>query len=628
MANANFPNGVRHVQRNEAVSASVTSRPTKDLEKRTNYLREAVVAIEEGRLLVWKGQRVALAVQEGQPVYWDAANQCYDQALAAVTTDAVSGTLVPRPSCDCTGLCLRKTSATTADIAVAGVAHFTDLTPMVAEHPATPGRYYLSAADPGKLTLQKPPVTIPVCVIFGPTDACDENSWVYIMPQLKDFQENHVHYRFDLYCRPAGTHAPPVPGQDHVITDADPTEKGWLPADDPSFGGRAPTGAKFGYNLARHQELARVWPPIPLQSAVLFWDKGHQHLGASEVPSQGNRRLVTFDHHGIWWMSDCYGDVPWPTNYDNTGQQLLPASVSSETLLDVEHCPRHEDMRVIISFLHMLFMTDRTVVTSLQPGTGQPIRFVNCDGKEANTGDLWAFLDLMATIDPGEYAGGRAFKRLVGTGLRFGLGWMAEGLVAGSEYVQLSSDHQRLLDPDEPASETNPTVHQGIITVDVNPDPAEREVPPQIVRLGDAMERLHKNVPYIGLPQQRDSGVRLRLNVPCAGLPENPQMKIRVMLFGRGDGELPPLVMTKQQLARPVTTPTPLVEGDDPALTFDTEGVAVTTDAAIEIESSDFDVVAGDTVLVSIERAAGSGYNEAEVGIIRIAGIITAKSGA
>lgn len=618
---SNFANNVRHVQSGEAVSAGVTSRPTKDLEQRTNYLRESLFAIEEGRLLLWKGQRVAAEVLEGNAVYWDAANQQYDRALAAVEVDPASGTLVPKASCDCTGICHHKTSGTMADIAVAGVAWFADLTAMTPS-PATPGRYYLSAQEPGQLTLQKPAITVPVCIILGPLDACDQNSWVYIMPQLRDFLGDHTHYRFDLVCRPAGRHAPPAPGEAHVITDADATEQGWLPADDASFNGHAPTGAKFGYNLARHQQLSRVWPPLPLQSATLFWDRAHEYTGATEIPSQGHHRVVTCDIYGIWWMSDCYGDVPWPTNYDNTGSDTMPDSLSSESVDDFD-CPRDEDMRVILSFLHMLFMNAQTTVTSLQPGADQPISFRNCDGNAATTGDLWAFLNLAALVDSGEYAGGRAFKQLVGTELTFGLGWMAEGLTSASEYVILSGSHQRLLDPDEPAGVDNPTVHQGIVQVDVNLDPAERELPPQIVRLGDAMERLYQNVPYIGFPNLRDSGIRMRMNVPSAGLPDNPQMCVRTMLFGRASGELPTLTMTYQRLARPtVGSPTVVAEGDT-AVTFSVGGVAVVADEAIEIESATFPVVAGDTVLVSIERAADGGYDTAEVGIIRATGIVT-----
>jgi hypothetical protein len=622
MSETNFPSRVPHVQSGEPVSASTASRPDRALEARTNYLREALLAIEEGRLLVWKDQRVDPAVAVGQPVYWHAANQRFELALAAVEIDAESGTLVPKASTDCVGLVLSKHGGgSLAHIALGGVACVPSMAAAIPAG-AEPGRYYLSSAVDGTLTRQRPPVTVPVCIVLGPQTACDENVWVYILPQMRDFLEDHIHYRFELVAQPAGTHVPPEAGEPHVITEADAALPGWLPADDPSFHGRAPAGAKFGYNLSQHQSLSRVWPPIPLEAATMFWDRGEELRGATEVPAIGTLRLVTFDRYGIWWMSDCYGDVPWPTDYVSGD---APGVLSSESLDSVSSvgadCPRAERMRVIVSFLHMLFTTARTMVTSLQPGANEPLEFVNCDGVVANTGDLWARLRLQALLAPNEYYGGQVFKELVGPGLTFGLGWVTEGLVAASTQVLLTGSHQRLLNPALPGSPTNPVVHQGVVRVDVDIDPAERELSPQIVRLGDALERMYLDVPYIALPEGRDSGIRLRFNVPAIGLPTTPVVKIRVMLFGRANGSLPPLVMTYRRLARPGVTPTTLT-GADTTVAFPVENLAVLADQAHEVESDPFTVAAGDTLLVSIERVAGSGYNSAEVGLIRTAGII------
>ena len=72
-----------------------------------------------------------------------------------------------------------------------------------------------------------------------------------------------VHYRFKLEPQPAGIPNDPDNNQKHSIVTADANLPGWLPADDISFQGMAPAGAKFGYNLAKHPELASAFPPLP-----------------------------------------------------------------------------------------------------------------------------------------------------------------------------------------------------------------------------------------------------------------------------------------------------------------------------------------------------------------------------
>jgi hypothetical protein len=612
---------IRHTKINEPVTAAVDSRAARALEARTNYLKDALARIEAGRALLLENQRVDSTVALGQPVFWNTVTQQFEAALATVTNDLDSGTLIPNPSCDCIGLCYRKSTSVLGDIVLGGVVPL-DMSNAIDGTIAT-GRYYLSSALAGKLAQQRPPVSVPVCVVLGPLTACETSTYVYVLPQLGDFLENHIHYRFELYCMPAGLTDQPLPGMTHTITDADAESPGWLPADDPSFAGNAPAGAVFGYNLAAHPEVARVWPPVPLESAVLFWDRGYGQYGATEIPTTGAEALVKMDRYGIWWMSGCYDDVPWPTWYDNIPPEYsLPSEeLSSEVLT----CPRPERMRLILGFVHMLFATQHTVVTSLHTATDSPISFVNCDGAAATTGDLWAQFDLTAVEDSLEYAGSRAFKQLVGPGLKFGLGRITEGLIADSEYVQITGEYTRLLDPDSPAGVDNPTVHQGLVHINVTLEPGEREIAPQIVRLADAMERIYADVPYLGFPQSRDSEIRLRLNIPVDGLPADPQLKIRVMLFGSTTGALPAMGMTYQRLARPVTgTPTVIAAGDT-TVDFATTAVAVTAYNAIEIESDAIVVAPGDTILLSVTRASAAGYI-GEVGIVRITGIVTATA--
>lgn len=622
---SNFESRVNHVQPNSAVSAGNTSRATRELENRTNFLKAVTDASDAGRLLVRYNQSLHPDVLEGSPVYWNAETQQYDLALAAVANDVALGALVPAPSADCLGLCISKDSATSGNIGTMGMVHATPtmLANMI-NGDATPGRYYLSAATPGRLTRQRPPVSVAVAFLLGPSDACETGAWLFVLPQMRDFLEDHIHYQRNLTAAPAGSHTPPAPGGTHTITLPDVTQPGWLPADHASFDGAAPAGAAFGYNLAADPALAAVWPPIPASAAVLEMYQPTTGDSAITKLSRIPTNYVITDKNGIWWMTDCYEQVPWPADLDTTSSASSSSSAAAT-------CPDN-NMLLLLSFLKMTFASDKTVVTSLQPQTTSPLRYQNCRGEPATTGDLYADLDLQALLSPASIRGGQALKEIADSQLTFRRGWVAEGLIAGSDTVVLTGSHQELLDPTIAASPSNPVLHQGIITVDVQLDPTERELNPQVVKLGDALEREHLGITYIGLPPGRDSGIRMRYNIPPAGLPTNPQLKIRAKLFGRGVGPLSALALSYYRVTRPsLNTPVALAAGDT-TVTFDVVtpsddsdglGTNLPADNAIEVESTPFTIAAGDTIYVTLERLSSAvPLFQADIGLIRIGGIL------
>jgi len=635
----NFSSRVNHVQPGSPVSASNTSHATRDLEKRTNYLNEIIAAIEAGQLIAMENQAVSSDVTEGAAVYWDAENKRYALALAAAVNDPDLHVYTQADSAKCLGMCATKTNSTTGTIVLMGALRVTPtvVTQLIGDD-ATPGQYYLSAIEPGKVVLQKPPVSVSVIYLLGPTDACEEDSWIIVNPQPRDFLEDHIHYQIDLTPLPAGTHTPPLSGEPHEITDADEELPGWLPAAHSSFNSTAPVGAKFGYNIAAHASLSRVWPPLPITAAIL--EMFQPDLDGAPEKFEGLERVpsdtVQFTEHGIWWMTTCYNQVPWPTTYDSTSSISSSASSvsASSSSAAAEACPNESGMKVLLSFLKMTFATDKTVVTSLQPAAGSPLLYLNSDGTVAATGDLYADLDVTALVNTTPVRGIQALKEIADSSLTFNKGYITEGLVAGSDNVVLSGSFQELLDPDAAASGENPMLHQGIVTVDVQLDPTERELNPQVVKLGDALERTHKNTTYLGFPSSRDSAIRMRYNVPSSGLPTTPKLKIRALMFGRQVGPWAAMTMSYYRIIRPTDgAPFSLVAGDTsitfdvvaPSDDYDGGGTDLPADDVIEIESSEFTVAAGDTVFVTLARADDALPTfTADIGLIRIGGIIVA----
>lgn len=431
---ANWLHNIKHVVPGEPVKAGVVGRPDRTLEDRTDYLKERLDAAELGRAIFEVDATVASDVLPGHPVYWNWATNQYEKALVAVEQDPTTQVFTVQPSSDCVGMCYRKKASDRADIVLRGLVVFDNLTNSIGETVA-PGKYYLSGVEAGKLSKQKPPVTVVVCHVQGPRDNCSDKLRVLVMPQSRDYVEEHTHYRFDLVPRPAGTNTIVVDGdgnERHEISAPNAELQGWLPADhevfrrdpaDPTTN-VAPPGALFGYNIKKHQALNRVWPPIPVQSVSMIWDKGENTVGATEIPLGGGG-LAICDVNGIWWMSDCYGDVPWPAEYDpNTS---FPSGLGSE-------CPRSEVMRVVVIYLRMLVGNDRSLVTSLVPDTDivagkiitAPLAITNCDDLPASTGDLKLNVDLQFAET--EALGGEVVK---GVANRHQLlrGWAAEGAV-------------------------------------------------------------------------------------------------------------------------------------------------------------------------------------------------------
>jgi hypothetical protein len=601
-----WKNQIGHVQPGEPVSASVVGRPNRALEARTNNLQDRLNALEGGQALIDFDAAISIDVLEGQPVYWSAERQRYEQALAGM--ELVANVPVATPASDCCGIVLNKRSAKVADIVLFGLVQIPAITNAIGST-ITPGRYFLSGVQAGKLVAQRPAVSVPVALVFGPRDNCDENPLVLVLPQLRDFQHDHVHLRLPLTCRPAGTHVPQL-GVDHTITDADDTLLGWLPADHASFAGTAPPGAVFGYNLAADTALSRCWPPIPIGGAALLFDRGEgDHTGATEVPL-GRDGLAVINRYGIWWMSNCYGDVPWPTTYDSTSSVSVDSSESS-----LPECPRTEQMRLDISYVRSTLGAANGVVTDLSPADGSPITVTNCDGDPASTGSLRLGLALSALIESDTEEGSLVFKALSETGFKFKRGRVTEGIRAGSANVSITST--------VPKTVSGVTTHQGIVTIDANLNLDERELPVQIARLEDAVEREFRDVPYLGLPAARDSRVTFRFDVPTLGIPETPLIKFRATLFGTATGTLPPLTLEYKRIARPdgFATPSAIPAAwiaTPPA--FDA-AQAVTANEAIEIESDELEVAAGDTVIVQLSRDADSGY-DGEVGSLKFKGVL------
>lgn len=609
---------IRHVNAGEPVQANIVNRPDTALETRTDYLKDRLDAAALGQALFDVDATVAENVLEGQPVFWNAQTQRYEQAVVAVGPDPVTQNIVAQPSSDCVGIVYKKKTNTLADIVLHGIVKLPNIGNAISA-PITPGRYYLSTAQPGKLVKNRPAAPVSVCHVQGAKDNCAADPWIVVAPQMHDFLSDHVHHRFELAAQPVGT-AAVVGGRYQLTVPSDidvNTASGWLPANHASFAGRAPANAAFGYNLKAHDQLAKVWPPVPVSAAAVLWDKGLDLTGAFEVPV-GCDGLVVLDTNGIWWMSDCVNDVPWPAS----------VTASSSTSAGIE-CPREERMRVIVAFLRMLYANDKNVVTSLYADPAGPLQITNCNNENATTGDLKIDLNLQLLVDPDNALGGRALKEITENNT-FKRGWVTEGVFSVSDAIVLTGNNTRTLTNAEKTAFNittgSPTVHQGLVRLAFNDPSLEREIAPQIIRLSDVIERLYYDVPYLAFPPAQESSVRLRFNVPNSGLSSSLQMAVIAQLLSRATGGsgLPPLNVSYRLLPRPTSGAIDLIKFDSTDVLTLNYSAAISPDKVVEVSTDSFAVNPGDTVLVTISRPAVNSvtYN-GEIGLLRVAGVVS-----
>lgn len=599
---------IKFISEGEPVSPGTANRPLQQLDQNIQYLWNIIQAASLGSTVYARAQTIETTLKVGQPVYFNSTSSQFEAAFASTDSDNVTGYLTVPDQAQVWGIVAIKHNATLADILLFGYAQIDmreALDIVLAPGANVPAAtWYLSGMSAGKLTRQLPPVTIPVC-------KTNNNGGVYVNPSFVDFLENHRHYAFSLAMLPAGTVSPPTAGSLHVITNPDFNLAGWLPATAAIFNGLAPAGAKFGYNLSQDLPLKNLYPPIPLQSACIqmqrpsIWDTvtAHRWYGQQLMDD-----LVVIDRNGIWWMSDCYDEVPWPTDLNTASSGSITHGACS---------PLGRDYVLKLYYTRVGFATDVSAVISLKSLDSRLI--INCTGSTnpGSTGDLDIDLNLAFMVGSQNLAGYRVFKTFDPITNTFSAGPVAEGVYANSANVLLSSPHTTV-------DALGHTVYHGPVGLGVISQ-STQELSSQLVRLDGVTEESYP-VLYLGMPNDITTSYVVKFEVP-ADAPTNSNFKLRLRILGRVAGTLPPLTVTYYTTARPVaglTTPINVTQNYT-ALTITTVTL-VGPNQAVEAESSIIGLTAGDIIYIKVQRTPNTSSDAyaGELGIMQQTGILTA----
>jgi hypothetical protein len=595
---------IKYIRDGEPVSAGTANRPTQQLDQNIRYLWDIIQAANLGSTVYARSQTVKSDLAVGQPVYFNSATARFEKAYATTSNDSATGYLTVSDQAQVWGIVAVKHNATLADILLFGFADIdisaaigTEVNPDGSVPAAT---WYLSGSSSGQLTRQTPPVTIPVCKTTA-------NGSVFVNPSFVDFLENHRHYVFELEMLPAGDVSPPVTGNPHTIINADNTQIGWLPADDAIFNGLAPAGAVFGYNISQDSSLYNAFPPVPLQSVCVLmqrpsiWDASTDRTAYSQ---QLESDTIVVNRNGIWWMTDCYDRVPWPTDLD-TNSSVSDSYITCD--------PAAKQYSLKLYYVRVSAATDNTVVSSLRSLDSR--LQVLCDGLPATTGNLELDLNLSLMLGRTDLSGYTVIKNFDTANSTFESGPVAEGLYTTSSNVLLTSTYSQ-------SDGSGNTVHYGPVGIGVL-NQATQELQSQLVRLDGVTEENYP-VLYLGMPDSITTSYVVKFEIPADAPSSVFQLRLRIL--GRAAGTLPQLTASYYTAGRPVAgLATPLSITQSYTSLSITTVATVTANQAVEALSSNIAVTAGDIVYIKIQRTpadAGDTY-AGELGIMQQVGVLT-----
>lgn len=513
----------------------------------------------------------------GQPVYYSEDTQRFELARYASTTSE-SGQIYLEETAEVWGIIREKPTADTALILICGMSTV-DLTESIDVLPAS-GKYYLSDVA-GMLSPIPPDDVAPVYVLSATADGN-----VLFRPWSGEYAGLVLQWKHELLPVAAGTPST----ADGEVTIGSPNNElpGWLPAGNAIFGGNAPVGAVFGYNIAADEVLEVKWPPRFLNTVHLDLDRGlDPNIGGTSVPLGANG-LAIIDANGIWWMNGCEDDTPFdPAQFAGT---------------DVGDCPRQSPKRLTMYAARPAGIAASDNLTMSLRATHPSLRVVRRDTTSlATTGDLDILLDvaqLITTQLDDDY--GYAVKRADNG--RLTRGPVVTAIRSTSPQFVISSSSSYGIDGQYKHGEImiNST---GVTT-------------PELYPMTTALVRAEEEVVYgtlgIGLPTVRDSSFRSKFIVP-AGIGGTATVSFRVWIMGHFPNSNSVSITTEQltlsvKILPPPGPSTNVAVLSETAVTLPVSPVE--NGKVFQQTSSTFTVAAGSIVYAELARTPGNAAYE------------------
>lgn len=605
-----FPNVIPTIEQEAPILSGDLRAAIGALTYRTEFLLQKMQEAATGSQLRAEAIPAAQDVRLRSWVYYDAASRLLRPAEALATEDSFGGISLA-PQAVVFGFVVELANGL-ANVITQGTVLLTygqyqDLFQSTETAPESGGLLFLAKTGGYATKTQQLP-RIPLGAVLTQTSTCDGDCLLAVNPAAGLWYSGPTTREYALTAQPAGDHIPPAKGGTHVITNPDPLSQGWLPANHAVFNGTAPVGAKFGYNISLEPVLQQLWPPVAPQ--LLFYSEADMGVvGFVRVPES----QYVVDGNTIWWLKDCYSQVPWNHLLNNTlpppADIPCDITVPTQMLLVMERPP-----------------LDRAMygVTRLRPSANGVIRFVDANNQEASRGDLQVVFQpttaSTATNEPGAVV-----LKDIDENFTLKKGVVVEGVRSGSSNLTVSGSLSRLVDPLLPESPTNPRIHQGIVVVSTTGAGSGQELAPAVVRLGDTLQRTTRGVSYIEFPAGPTTTLTYRFDIDNQ-LVGSLSLRLSAIVYSPAAGPWPDLEIDFQ-----VIDAIPRVQGQQRiedvlttsgTLQLDSLNPVPVAGAFAKAISTPLTCYAGDTVFVTLRRPAGTTFN-APVGVVRAAALLT-----
>jgi hypothetical protein len=305
--------------------------------------------------------------------------------------------------------------------------------------------------------------------------------------------------------------------------------------------------------------------------------------------------------------------VPWPTNLDTGDPVSVSSSVGACPVLDAI-----DDVLLTLWYTNINFLTSAAAVLSLTGRDGSGLTFYCRNTNDvASVGHLEADLDLNLLVESTTEEGYIVFKTYDSTTRKFKRGPVASSVRSLSPEVVVTGTV---------VGENGEAYGDVLIEADLDLGGANYAV--ETVRLDGVEEEYYQDVIGLGFPTGRASEFRGRIVLPTRlALPSGTTLKLRFLVLGRSAGvtDADTFSLTYRRLSRPTAVQTNLVAlpTADTDLTMACGITFANADEYAELESGEFEVATGDTILFSISRAASDGYADRLI-LLRKEGILVA----
>ena len=655
-----YPDYLNYISANEKVIPAVANRPAMELDLRTASLKERLDTSELGQATILWDVPIIETAKVGMPVYWNHETKQFELAYAHAELNTTYNEYVKSDCANCIGLVYKKESNSSGHIVLSGVVNLPNISEIFTEDGH--GRFYLGA-EPGRLTYKLLGVSVPVGTVIGRFGDCDACYRVNVNPNMNDLW-SHLHYAINL--RPK------------YITNLE--EEGWLDVQDED----APKDAIYQYNIVEGTELAALFPPIPINacSVIIDWNDLDETVGGKDIAVNVDHCLVKVTNSGIYWVdpdtrpfadnttitinvndvasasswniddtivigtyvytvqssmtnsaivSAIINDIASNYNSEIDGWYVQAGETDTDIVLTKDYyedvpviCETSNENKIISIVPNNRIMRERLImsktqyamgiscVTSLQPYTNHPFEFVDCNGEIANVGDLYAKFTLKEKPIYIDTYDGYAMRRF-NDEYKQEIVPEVNGIAVTGDTITVTSNVEETVEYE------GLDYHRGLVRIDIAPL-NKQEISPQIMKLGDALEREFNGIMYVGFPRGRESSILAKFEIPNIF---TGTTYLNIDFFSSVSGTFPEIECKYQIIRKPeYEEQIPVSQLTFTNLYWDNtlRNTTLTVDAStvFRLKTNSIQVNPGETLIVKLTRPSNAVSYGGDAGIVRI----------